>query len=57
MTRTVTITDNLTGKQVECPVLEGTCGPPVINTKSLYRELGMFTFDPGSSPRPVAAAR
>ena len=47
MTRTVTITDGKTGKQVECPVLEGTCGPPVINTKHLYKELGMFTFDPG----------
>ena len=47
MTRTVTITDNKTGKQLECPVSEGTYGAPVINTKSLYKELGMFTFDPG----------
>jgi len=47
MTRTVTITDNETGKQIECPVLEGTYGAPVINTKALYNELGMFAFDPG----------
>ena len=47
MARTVTITDNKTGKQLECPVSEGTYGPPVINTRSLYKELGMFTFDPG----------
>ncbi len=47
MARTVTIVDNETGKQVECPVLEGTYGAPVIHTQSLYGELGMFTFDPG----------
>ncbi len=47
MTRTVTITDNETGKQIECPVLEGTYGAAVISTKALYDELGMFTFDPG----------
>ena len=47
MSKTVTITDNATGKQVECPVLEGAFGPPVIDTKDLYKELGMFSFDPG----------
>jgi citrate synthase len=46
-TTTVTITDNSTGKTVECPVRQGVYGPPVIDTKSLYKELGMFTFDPG----------
>ena len=47
MSDTVTIIDNKTGKKVECPVLKGTYGAPVIDTKSLYSELGMFTFDPG----------
>ncbi len=47
MTETVTITDNRTGKQVECPILNGVYGAPVIDTKALYKELGMFTFDPG----------
>ncbi len=47
MSRTVTITDNETGKQIECPVAVGTYGAPVINTKKLYSELGMFTYDPG----------
>ncbi|MEM7540838.1 MAG: citrate synthase [Pseudomonadota bacterium] len=45
--RTVTITDNASGKSVECPVLEGQYGAPVIDLKTLYRELGMFTFDIG----------
>lgn len=47
MPDTVTIIDNNTGKQIECPVHRGTYGPPVIETKNLYRELGMFTYDPG----------
>ena len=46
-TRSVTITDNTTGKQVECPVYEGEYGAPVIDIKNLYKELGMFTFDIG----------
>jgi citrate synthase len=44
---TVTITDNSTGKSVECPIYRGTYGPPVIDTQLLYKELGMFTLDPG----------
>ncbi|MCG8325006.1 MAG: citrate synthase [Thiotrichales bacterium] len=47
MSDTVTITDNKTGKSLECPVLHGNYGAPVIETKKLYSELGMFTFDPG----------
>ena len=47
MSDTVTIIDNRTGKQVECPVAAGTYGAPVIDTKNLYNELGMFTLDPG----------
>ena len=46
-TRSVTITDNTTGKQLECPVYEGEYGAPVIDIKNLYKELGMFTFDIG----------
>ncbi len=47
MSDTVTIVDNRTGKQVECPVIGGTYGAPVIDTRNLYNELGMFTLDPG----------
>ena len=45
--RSVTITDNKSGKSVECPVYEGTYGAPVIDLKALYKELGMFTLDVG----------
>jgi len=44
---TVVITDTTTGKSIECPVYRGTYGPPVIDTRALYSELGMFTLDPG----------
>ena len=45
--KTVTVTDNTTGKQVVLPILEGTDGPGTIDIRSLYKELGYFTFDPG----------
>ncbi len=45
--KTVTITDNATGKSAEFPVLPGTLGPEVIDIRALYPQLGYFTFDPG----------
>jgi citrate synthase len=45
--RTVTLTDNATGKQVELPVHEGEHGPSAIDIRTLYKELGYFTYDPG----------
>ena len=47
MSKTVTIKDNDSGKEIECPILTGTYGAPVIDTKTLYKDLGMFAFDPG----------
>jgi citrate synthase len=44
---TITITDNATGKTVEFPILRGTHGPAVVDIRSFYKELGMFTYDPG----------
>ncbi|NBC32986.1 MAG: citrate (Si)-synthase [Alphaproteobacteria bacterium] len=44
---TVTLIDNATGKQYTFPVLHGSTGPRVIDTRSLYSETGMFTYDPG----------
>jgi citrate synthase len=44
---TVTLTDNRTGKTYEFPILEPTIGPDVIDVRSLYKETGMFTYDPG----------
>jgi len=47
MSDTVTITDNRTGKKLECPIIDGVYGDSVIDTKALHKGLGMFTFDPG----------
>ncbi|MBT8082240.1 MAG: citrate synthase, partial [Gammaproteobacteria bacterium] len=35
------------GKEMELPVLTGTTGPDVIDVARLYREQGVFTYDPG----------
>ena len=44
---TVTITDNVTGKRLDCAVIKGTDGPPVIDVRQLYSTLGLFALDPG----------
>ena len=35
------------GKELELPVHHGTTGPDVIDIAALYREHGVFTYDPG----------
>jgi citrate synthase len=35
------------GKDIACPVLEGSVGPEVIDIRKLYGQTGMFTYDPG----------
>jgi citrate synthase len=35
------------GKESELPVYEGTTGPEVIDIARLYKEQGVFTYDPG----------
>lgn len=44
-TRTVKIT--IGGGIFEFPILQGTCGPNVIDIQSLYKKTGLFTYDPG----------
>ena len=45
--KTVTLTDNSTGKSLELPVRGGTHGPEVVDVRNLYRDTGYFTYDPG----------
>ena len=45
--KTITLTDNETGKVTDLPVHKGAIGPDVIDIRQLYAETGMFTFDPG----------
>ena len=46
-TRTVTLTDDQTGKSFTAPVIEGTHGKPVVAVKGVTRELGIYLHDPG----------
>ena len=45
--KTVTITDNTTRESIDCDVLEGTHGRPVVDIRSLPSRLGCYTYDPG----------
>ena len=44
---TITVIHNATGRRIDLPILHGTHGPSVINIKSLFEDLGLFTYDPG----------
>jgi len=37
----------INGKTVDLPVLKGSVGPDVVDIRSLYKEAGVFTYDPG----------
>ena len=39
--------DSKTGKAYEFDGLTGSMGPDVINISSLYKQTGLFTYDPG----------
>jgi citrate synthase len=39
--------DRATGKKSELPVRAGTIGPSVVDVASIYKDHGVFTFDPG----------
>ncbi len=45
MADSATLTAN--GQDAQFPVRSGTLGPDVIDIRSLYRETGQFTYDPG----------
>ena len=43
----VTLIDQSASRQVDLPLLSSTDGPKVIDIRTLYKETGYFTFDPG----------
>ena len=45
--KTVTITDNASGERIECNVLDGVHGRPVVDIRGVSSKLGYFTYDPG----------
>jgi citrate synthase len=44
---TVTITNDSTGDSHAFPLLRGSIGPAAVDISSLYKEAGIFTYDPG----------
>ncbi len=45
--KTVSLTDNRTGKTSELPLRDGSLGTSVLDIRKLPKDLGVFTFDPG----------
>ena len=45
--KSMTFTDNTTGKSYEYPILDATRGPSVVDIRTFYKDTGMFTYDPG----------
>jgi citrate synthase len=45
--KTVTLTDNSQGSSVELPLVQGAEGPPAVDISTLYRDAGIFSYDPG----------
>ena len=43
----ITIINDASGDKVTFPVLQGSCGPKVIDIRKLYGATDMFTYDPG----------
>jgi len=42
-----TLFNNETGQSFEIPVIKGNVGPDVLDMRSLYKNTGMFSYDPG----------
>ena len=45
--QTITITNNVTGESFDFPLRSGSVGPSAADISSLYKEAGIFTYDPG----------
>ncbi len=55
--RTVTLTDDATGKSWKLPLISGSTGPDVIDIRKLYGTTGLFTFDPGFTSTAACESR
>ncbi|MEJ2454428.1 MAG: citrate synthase [Candidatus Thiodiazotropha sp.] len=45
--RHYTLTDATSSESIELPIVEGTQGPQAVDVSQLYRNGGIFTYDPG----------
>jgi len=44
---TFSLSDSSSGRSIELPVRDGVLGPSTIDVGTLYRDFGVFTYDPG----------
>ena len=42
-----TLFNNETGQSFEIPIISGNEGPKVLDIRSVFKQTGMFTYDPG----------
>jgi len=47
ITQTGTATMTIEGKSYDLPIMKGSMGAPGVDVRSLYKQSGHFTFDPG----------
>jgi citrate synthase len=45
--KTAILTDTVSSKTTDLPIIDGTIGPSVIDVRKLYADTGYFTYDPG----------
>ena len=45
--KTFTLFDNENGNSYEIPILKSSIGPDVLDISNLYKDSGLFTYDPG----------
>ena len=55
--RKITLVDESTGKSYPLPMLSGSIGPDVIDMRALYRDSGLFAYDPGFTSTASCASK
>ncbi len=53
----ITLIDNRTGTRYEYPILKATRGPSVVDIRTLFKDTGMFTYDPGFTSTASCASK
>ena len=55
--RKITLVDESIGKSYPLPMLSGSIGPDVIDMRALYRDSGLFAYDPGFTSTASCASK
>ncbi|MGY6274126.1 citrate synthase [Methylomonas sp. MgM2] len=55
--RIITLVDETTANSYPLPMLRGSIGPDVIDTRALYKESGLFAYDPGFTSTASCASK